>query len=263
MVWQRDRFRRFVREQAAGAILIGAAAATTAICTSSPTIRKTRSTSCRRSVPSPSASSCAPCSAPSTIDVALRAFSSSPPCSFRSAPTLSLKLHPKWWKITDPYVEHGAAIEAAEPGERELGDWIRAHTTPDDAFIDSRMTIPVFAERPLFFPTDLRRANLRGWRPNGWLANPKGILHELEGLPRSLVDSREDLVRALLVDGRTPSDEALAASRSGLLGELYVVCRDAPSSARIATDSRFAKAFANPAATVYRLRVSAARPADS
>ena len=261
-IWQRDRFTRFVREQGVGVLLIAAAAATTAalyVVAYYPQHAEykllTLSSICLGILVSPVLASIHDRHRAASFVIVAALF-------LPLGADVLLKVHPKWWNITDPYVERGTAIEDADPAERAVGRWIRAHTSPEDAFLDSRMTIPVFAERPLFLGTDLRRAKIRGWRPNGWLADPRRILHELEGLPRSLIDSRGDLVKSLLVDGHTPSDAALASAQTRLEGDLYVIAREPPVSERLAGDPRFEIVFTNSAASVYRLRPGTAERAS-
>ena len=163
-----------------------------------------------------------------------------------------VKTDPKRWQITDPYLETGMRLDAAEPSEAELYGWIRDHTRPEDAFVDTRLTIPVFAQRPLFYGMNIRPRE--AGQPDGWFASPNLILRELEGLPTPMLDARQALARSLMFGSEPPGDLEAALERGQLSGrDLFVVARRAKKAAMLDEDPRFEPVFRNQAAAVFRV----------
>jgi hypothetical protein len=169
------------------------------------------------------------------------------------ASDILVKTDPGRWRITDPYVEDGILLEAAEPAEKELYRWIRDHTRPADAFVDTQLTIPVFAQRPVFYGMNTR-PHEKG-RPDGWFASPNLILRVLEGLPTHVLDQRQALARSLMFGAELPADLDEAIELGQFSGsDLFVVARRAKRAAMLSADVRFEPVFWNRAGAIFRVK---------
>ena len=143
-----------------------------------------------------------------------------------------------------------------DPARDRLHQWIRGHTAPDAAFVDSELTIPVFAGRGLLVALDPRAS----WIPHfgsleGWTVTPGTYLRWVFGHSREEIARRLALTRALLDPAAPPlADEAVAELAATAKGELFVVARDERASERLAQHARFERVLPLGPGGVYALR---------
>jgi hypothetical protein len=161
------------------------------------------------------------------------------------------------WKPTDRWLEKGWELVHADPAQQGLYDWILRETKRRDIFIDSYLTVPVFARRALYCAVDIRREQIPGARPHDGFGFPPAVwFSEVFGYPKEQIDQRAVIVYAIYSATERPlAQGAFEALRKQALDvDLYVIARDPPTKAKLSADARFEWAFANDAATVFRLR---------
>ena len=154
--------------------------------------------------------------------------------------------------------EEGVVLHHADPLQDALYGWIATETSPQAAFVDTQLTIPVFARRALFVGLDWRREHRsEGWNKwDGWRMSAETTLQRVLGGPRQEVELRIRAAEAVL--SGEPLDEATRvfdeAIGRGRIDQIYVVLRDGRRSARLERSLRFAAVFRNERAVVYRFR---------
>ena len=115
------------------------------------------------------------------------------------------------------YFEKGRYIYCKNSEENELYQWIREHTEKNAIFIDSELTIPVFAQRQLFIGMDrkeTRRGLMRGMS-DIWGVEPgygyriDTFLRLINGYDPDLLNRRQALVKSIYDTKKNLNDEKM------------------------------------------------------
>ena len=162
--------------------------------------------------------------------------------------------------VTDPVVSDGPYLRHADPEQDALYAWIGGNTPREAVFVDTHLTIPVLGRRQLLIGTDHRRRSggLGGLQQDGWFITAEKFLRRITGVPRERRLRLQALAAQVL-------DAGAGVVTSGLLERLtreaqgrpvYVVARDPALRQRLTTTGHLQRAYAGPAASVFRVVVS-------
>ncbi|HEX9646154.1 MAG TPA: hypothetical protein VGB88_01560 [Alphaproteobacteria bacterium] len=165
------------------------------------------------------------------------------------------------WPVSDPATTAGRYIVDRVPAQQALYQWIAAESPDDAVFIDSYVTVPAFARRPLLIGTEFRRergelhvAGEMGLRKDGW-GPVIDLMLQINGVDPDLAARRLAIAGEFLAEtDRRLSDEVFAALRGEVPGRpVYVVARHGAVITRLARDRRLTSVFQNRAATLFRI----------
>ena len=160
------------------------------------------------------------------------------------------------WPVRDPATTAARSLRHAAEPQRELHAWIKSQTPRDAILVDTHLSLPAFARRPLFVGTDLRPRfePAKGLR-DGVGLSAKRWLTEVHGRDPVQVERRLDLVRELL---STANGVRLSAVGTAMQAELpgraiYVVVRERALRSRLIAHPRYRDEFQNEAVAVFRV----------
>jgi len=152
-----------------------------------------------------------------------------------------------WKTASESYEEKGIRTRPRDKDEAEVDDWILTHTKKDDVFIDSKMTLPIFASRVLFI----------GWDADeeiqGYNMTVKMILKELNGYDPKLVDERWLIVENLLSDA--PLDETRLRRLAQICRghDVYLLTRSPEQKRKFSGNHFFTESFHNQNFALFRM----------
>jgi hypothetical protein len=160
----------------------------------------------------------------------------------------------------------GALMRQTDRARAALDDWIRSDTPADAVFVDSELSIPTFAHRPVFALMDPGRIPLPGGDTlDGWYSKPSFMLYTGFGLPMGAIRRRYDITMRLLSRGYALPQAADVADLRTLAGtdHVYLVVRDTSVQRTPHASLPFDPVYQADRVKVYRLRPrheTAARP---
>lgn len=159
------------------------------------------------------------------------------------------------WQISDRYVANGMVLSHNEQNENTLYQWINRQTKPDAMLIDSYLTIPVFAQRPLFVGLDARRSNFAKNTKDGWNITAEEFL-KVHGHPLNMVNERKRIANLIYSDSpnEISKDVFLEMNTISKGRDLYIVARDVNTINKLEKSLYLNKVFQNSATAVYQLK---------
>jgi hypothetical protein len=165
-------------------------------------------------------------------------------------------------RVTDNFLEKGAYLHHSDPKQDALYSWISSQTKVNDIFIDSYLTIPVFARRQLYVGLDTRTQKedsvSKGYL-NGWTMTAELILKDVNGYPPEKIYARQKVASSIYSDSSTAiGKETLSAlNQISRTNDVYIVARDAVANNKLLKDANFGKVFNSGEIAVYKLLKSA------
>ncbi len=160
----------------------------------------------------------------------------------------------KRWDRPLIYKEHGKYLEHDDPEENALMEWVRNNTRAKDVFLDSKITLPIFAGRQLFVA-----------KPMGYAMGYPSVGLALRGHPKELVKKRRKLLNKF-INELTPIDENLLRSVrreiSDRSAEIYFISRNSIQQERAVESGRFESVYTNGPITVYKLLSKENQPVE-
>jgi len=157
------------------------------------------------------------------------------------------------WPVSDAYREDGRHLHAADPDENALYTWIDRHTDSSAVFVDTKLTIPIFARRQLYVGLDdPSRGDTGAAIHNGW-GSATSLLLRVMSYPAEMVELRQRIAAALCSGDRSPiSSKAFAELARGAGGaDVYVVARNRKATDSLSSDDRFREVFQTQAVGLY------------
>jgi hypothetical protein len=154
------------------------------------------------------------------------------------------------WPVVDQLEDRGMALHHADPDEDEIQTWVREKTPIDSVVVDTALTAPVLAQRPLFIGTDLRTEAFG--KNDGWNLLAQQFLEQGGQDPAEI--ARRKATATALLTGSGPSDVAreLTEARSACPARpLVIICRDARARHRLDTCLLLRLSLANSRGSVY------------
>lgn len=170
------------------------------------------------------------------------------------------------WPAVDHAKADGTVLRPQDPAEAALYRWLREKTPLDAAVMDTWLTAPVFAGRPLFVGLDVRRESgaLRfpgepADRKDGWSNDARTLIVRAFGGGAEVYENRKTLALALLSAHITPLDDDIWRRLKAQTADrrLYIIARDAELTAALAREGRLTRVFGNEAATVFCVYLTA------
>ena len=118
------------------------------------------------------------------------------------------------------YYEKGPTIHSLDQEEEELFTWIRQHTPSDSVFIDTELTIPIYAQRCLFIGIDKE-----GHRALGYWAKIDVLLQDRHGHDSAEIEKRKNIVHTLCNQADAATEEEIESLLRGYK-HVYIVTRE-------------------------------------
>ena len=165
-----------------------------------------------------------------------------------SAPTWGRLISEPWDTSKNSHGFEGQHLRHENWGENELCRWIRENTPKDAVFFDSKLTIPVFGERPLYLAAPQKRIEGFG----------KEIMHlkgGLAGQPVNLISKRREIQRKIFRGGQRMDESFIKSLREELTktqGNLYFIARNDNQKKRFAKSSAIHKVFQNSKGAIFK-----------
>jgi hypothetical protein len=176
------------------------------------------------------------------------------PSAYKFAPPLLFGI-----KVADPAQTNGIAVVPDRPSDRDLHVWISTNTPRDSRFIDTFLTVPVFAQRALLVGLDARRqqGSLGGAR-DGWDLPARDIIEQVNGADPVSIARLAAAASALLDAEALPDAEALAVLERGAREKpVYVVARKEALRKKLRDMSVLELTYENSSGAVFRLSTAA------
>lgn len=162
------------------------------------------------------------------------------------------------WRVTDPLREEGTRLVHLDPPEAALYAWIDANTGTHDVFLDTYLTLPVFARRAIYSAVDFRRDLADAVvRPHDGLGTTPGVaLRLMSGYPEEQIRWRQTVVHNVIYSPAPVTPAAFAELRRQATHgrRVYAIARDGFARDKLAADARFEAVFTNDAATIFVVR---------
>lgn len=165
--------------------------------------------------------------------------------------------------VSDSVYSDGRILRHRDPEQDALYRWIVLNIPRDATMLDSYLTIPALARRPLLIGLDLRRELGRlkgnaGTMQDGWMMSAREFLLNVVGVEPNKYARLRDAAEQVLTSRPASRDaaalEALVQASGGR--PLYLVVRDSEVNARLASQWRLRRLYAGRAASVYRVSES-------
>jgi hypothetical protein len=120
------------------------------------------------------------------------------------------------------YEEKGRYIHSLDTEEDELYEWIRQNTTTNSVFVDTELSIPIYAQRRLFIGTDKENRITAGYGiPIDYL------LHVRHGYDPKMIQKRKSIVKKIYnQSGGITTTETEAITAFNTFPKVYIVTRE-------------------------------------
>jgi hypothetical protein len=167
---------------------------------------------------------------------------------------LLTKGYTKWqWGLANNYVEDGQLLRHANAEEDKLYAWITTNTGRDAIFIDSVVTIPVFARRSLYIAPHNRPPRPDKRPADGW-TDTDVLLEKVLGYAPELIRSRRTLVAEVYADTELSGAAKDELRQIGSRRQLFIVARDRQTIGKLKDLSLLSAVYEGTAATVFKVR---------
>ena len=162
------------------------------------------------------------------------------------------------WQASDEYVADGMYLRHTNRDENVLYQWIRDNTKKNAYFLDTHLTIPIFAQRQLFVGLDIRRDNFPQNKniEDGWGIPAKVFLTQ-SGYSPNLWEKRMEIGENIFSHLFVELQEDLISELKVMTKDrdLYVVLRDFDLTIhdKFKNNHNFHRVFENNGIEIYQL----------
>lgn len=160
------------------------------------------------------------------------------------------------WQPSDKYVRDGIYLRHTDPDEDALYQWIKSQTEQDAIFLDTHLTIPVFAQRQLYVGLDIRRNSFTKNIEDGWGIRAETFLKQ-GGYSSDIVERRIRIGNIIFSNLNTQIKQDIISElkRISSKSSLYVVVRnfDPTIHNKFKNNNNFARVFEKNGTAVYKL----------